>query len=122
MEGVALVAPAVFLGLGVSASTSTTALLLGLRLARMALGQEPTDSIESQDAKALASLLPHMKPEHRDARQYTVVCATAWTDYKRFAGIHPNHSFLAHAHPASRADLDPPRGYHVKDGQFYRVW
>ena len=121
MEVASLVAPAVFVRLGMSASIST-AFLLGLRLARMALGQESTDSIESQDAEALASLLAHMKPEHCDARQYTVVCATAWTDCKRFAGIHPNHSFLAHAHPASRADLDPPRGYHVQDGKFYRVW
>ena len=121
MEVASLVAPAVFVRPGMSASIST-ALLLGLRLARMALGQESTDSIESQDAEALASLLPHLKPEHCDSKQYTVVCATAWTDHRRFAGVHPNHSLLAHARPASRADLDPPRGYHDTDGQFYRAW
>lgn len=99
-----------------------TSLLLGLRLVRMALGQESLDFIERQDAEALASLLPYMKPEHCGASQYTVVYATARTDHKRFAGVHPNQSFLAHAHPASRADLDPPRRYHIQDGKFYRVW
>lgn len=102
--------------------TTTDTLLLVARALRIEAGTQSSEPIEVQDRRALDAIFPDVDVDRLDPNRFTFVCSTSWGEYKRFAVCHPNSCFLSQPHPASRIDLDRPRGYHYIEGDWKRVW